>query len=204
MKIVCLLAAAAAALALAATSQARTTPHHRWSSMTLTERRAVVAREIRRQRIPVRRWLRTRRLAADANVYHFCAAIGVNAPGPVCVHGQKLVHAIKVERNLDLRIAALAAARAAPTHLVGWLCIHNGRHPGAPGDPHEGRGYNGAYSGVLQMSAGWGGYPVSDWNTVPDLVVYRDAEAVAAQHGFAASWMIGQWPSTYPPCADLF
>ena len=30
------------------------------------------------------------------------------------------------------------------------------------------------------------------------------AEQVAAQHGWSYSWMAGQWPNTYPPCAGLF
>jgi hypothetical protein len=30
------------------------------------------------------------------------------------------------------------------------------------------------------------------------------AENVSAQHGFSYSWMRGQWPNTFPPCASHF
>lgn len=217
MKLICLLAAVVAATTLTTTSQARSTPHHRWSSMTTVERRAVAVREIRTNRAPVRWWvgvLKRRFPQAASPGYPLCRAIGVRAPGAICSHGQRLVHALRVLRRIDARIAAAAAARAAreaararatagPAHLAGWLCIHNGR---GPGYPHEGTGWNPSheYSGPLQMGGGWGGYPVSDWNALPEEQVYEDAEVVAAAHGFDYSWMAGQWPRTFPPCADLF
>lgn len=205
MRIICTLVAAAATLALAASSQASTS-HHRWQTMTLKERRVVVVHEIRRQRAPVRWWLHRRRSLEAETVYRFCVALGTSVPGPICVHGQRLVHALGVLHRIDANLAAkAAAARAAagPAHLAGWLCIHNGAYPGAA---HEGTGWNPShdYSGPLQMSSGWGGYPVYDWNTIPEMQVYADAEVVAAQNGFSYTWMSQQWPNTYPPCAGLF
>lgn len=180
--------------------------------MSLTERRVVVVREVRVERSPIRWWLnhRTRVPLSSSGPFRLCRAIGVRAPGPICAHGQRLVHALGVLHRIDDRLAAQAAARAAaaraaagPAHLAGWLCIHNGA---GPGYPHEGTGWNPTheYSGPLQMSSGWGGYPVSDWNVVPEYEVYADAEAVASAHGFDPGWMSGQWPNTYPPCAGLF
>jgi hypothetical protein len=206
-RVLWILVAAAATLALAAPSQARNSHHTRWSSMTLHERRVVVVREVARQRAPVRWWLHRRRSLESTNVYPLCVALGTAVPGPICSHGQRLVHALGVLHRIDAKLAArAAAARAAaePAHLAGWLCIHYGRHPGVPGDPHEGTGWNGQYSGPLQMHPYWGGYPVTDWNALPEMQVYADAEKVAAAQGFSYSWMAGQWPNTFPPCADLF
>jgi hypothetical protein len=88
-------------------------------------------------------------------------------------------------------------------HLAGWSCITNGAYPGAP---HEGHGWNGPYSGPLQMTNPWMGYsaPHGDWNSIGDRAVYAIADRVAAQHGYSYSWMAGQWPNTYPPCANRF
>lgn len=194
------MAVAATALVLAAPAHARTT-HHSWNTMTLTQRRSVVLGVVRRERIPIHRWLHSRSLT-DAWPYHFCRALGTPVPGLVCIHGQRLVDALAVLHRIDVKIAARAAATR-PAHLAGWLCIHNGRYPGAA---HEGNGWspNGLYSGPLQMSSGWGGYAVSDWNALPEMKVYADAEAVASREGFRPTWMSGQWPNTYPGCADLF
>lgn len=88
-------------------------------------------------------------------------------------------------------------------HLAGWLCIHNGAYPGAP---HEGRGRNGPYSGVLQMTSPWmGNYaPNGSWDNLSDNAVYALAEREFRGTGYSRSWLAGQWPSTYPPCAARF
>jgi hypothetical protein len=85
-------------------------------------------------------------------------------------------------------------------HLAGWLCIHNGAYPGAP---HEGYSRYGTYTGPLQMTRPWAGYDL-DWGAMSFTAVYAIAEKVAAAHGFSYSWMAGQWPQTYPPCAGRF
>jgi hypothetical protein len=92
-------------------------------------------------------------------------------------------------------------------HWAGWSCITNGAHPGTPGDPHEGNGYNPAgYVGPLGMTTPWMGYSPtgSDWVHTPVAVVYSIAEKVSAKYGWSDVWMRGQWPRTYPPCARFF
>lgn len=101
------------------------------------------------------------------------------------------------------RLATIQAAREAtalPAHYAGWHCITYGAYAGAP---HEGHGYNGPYSGPLQMTTPWMGqsYP---WASMSDLAVYQVAEHVAAAQGFSYSFMAGQWPATFPPCAGFF
>lgn len=89
------------------------------------------------------------------------------------------------------------------SHYSGWACITNGAYPGGP---HEGNGYNGAYSGPLGMTTPWLGHmpPGRDWVHASRRAVYAIAEREAAAHGFSYSFMRGQWPNTYPPCARLF
>lgn len=85
-------------------------------------------------------------------------------------------------------------------HYTGWHCITYGAYPGAP---HEGHGYNGPYSGALQMTTPWEGLRLP-WASMSDAAVYQVAERVAASHGFSYTWMAGQWPRTFPPCAGYF
>lgn len=99
------------------------------------------------------------------------------------------------------QIAARRLARRRTTPVAGhwslWNCIHNGAYPGAP---HEGNSSSGTYTGPLQMTAGWDGFPVSNWYYVPIATVYADAEAAFRQHGYSTGWLEGQWPNTAPPC----
>jgi hypothetical protein len=92
---------------------------------------------------------------------------------------------------------------AVPPHYRGWSCITNGAYPGAP---HEGNGYAGSYSGPLGMTTPWMGYrpPGRDWVHSRIVDVYWIAERVSARQGFSWSWMKGQWPNTFPPCARWF
>lgn len=204
MNLFCTLAVAVAALVLAAPSQARstrTTSHLIRTSTTqaLHFRRAVVVSKVRRERSPVRWWLRHRRTLEGRVVYRPCRALGTGVPGPICEHGQRLVVALHELRAIDAELGlrlTRARAAAAPAHLAGWECIHGG----------EGDGWNPShdYSGPLQMTSGWEGYPISDWDTIPRMQVYADAEAKAAENGFSYSWMAGQWPNTFPRCARFF
>lgn len=197
MRRFCMMAAAVAALALTATAFARTT-HHRWNTMTLTQRRAVVARVVRVQRSHVRRWFESRTLA-DASVYRFCVALGTSVPGPVCVHGQKLTHALTVLRHIDARLTARAAAARQQAlvhdHYSGWLCIHS--REGA-WNANTGNGYLGG----LQMTPGWGGLARPD--LAPPSVQIATAEYQASLNHWSYTWMQGQWPNTFPPCAGYF
>jgi hypothetical protein len=88
-------------------------------------------------------------------------------------------------------------------HYSGWSCITNGAYPKAP---HEGNGYNGSHTGPLGMTTPWAGYmpPGRDWVHSPVSAVYAIAEKVAAQHHWNYTWMQGQWPQTFPPCAGHF
>lgn len=109
---------------------------------------------------------------------------------------------VMVERIAEAK-RRLAVSRAGSGHYAGWACITNGAYPGAP---HEGNGYNGSYTGPLGMSTPWAGHspPASDWVHTPVSAVYAIAEQEAARHGFSYSWMVSQWPSTYPPCSARF
>lgn len=93
--------------------------------------------------------------------------------------------------------------RSRPAHFAGWSCITNGAYPGAA---HEGNGYNGSFTGPLGMTTPWMGHypPGRDWVHTPAVEVYRIAEAESAKRGFSYSWMVGQWPNTFPPCARFF
>jgi hypothetical protein len=111
---------------------------------------------------------------------------------------RRIVHLLGVVHKLR---GGSSSGRIA--HLAGWLCIHNGAYPGAP---HEGRGRNGPYSGPLQMTSPWMGHypPGGSWDNLSDSAVYAIAESVAAGQHFSYSFMRGQWPNTYPPCASRF
>lgn len=82
-----------------------------------------------------------------------------------------------------------------PPHAAGWLCVHS--REGAWND--EGA----PYYGGLQMSYGWEGVVTDAAQLTPAQQMWA-AEKVAAQHGFSYSWMQGQWPETFPPCASYF
>jgi hypothetical protein len=94
---------------------------------------------------------------------------------------------------------------SAASHWKGWSCITHGPNFNDTGY-HEGNGYNGSYTGPLGMSTPWAGYypPTGDWVTTPVATVYAIAERVAAANHFRYSWMAGQWPQTFPPCAGYF
>jgi len=81
------------------------------------------------------------------------------------------------------------------SHYAGWMCIHGGEGNGD--DP------TGTYHGPLQMTSGWAGHNV-DWNNVPMSEVFAIADAEARAHGYDYTWMHGQWPNTFPPCAGYF
>ena len=89
----------------------------------------------------------------------------------------------------------VAISRTRPAHYYGWLCIHN--REGSWSDD------GGPYYGGLQMSEDWMGV-VHHANDLSPMEQMWKAENVSAQHGFSYSWMRGQWPNTFPPCADYF
>jgi hypothetical protein len=84
------------------------------------------------------------------------------------------------------------SSTSSSSHYALWNCIHGG----------EGNGWDpsGTYSGPLQMTRGWAGYPISDWNTVPISEVYADAETQYRANGYSVGWLEQQWPRTSPPC----
>lgn len=118
----------------------------------------------------------------------------------------QLIRHRRLAKVAAARYAALYAPKPLPGHYAGWSCITNGAHPGAPGDPHEGNGYAGSYTGWLGMTTPWAGHypPGSDWVHSAQADVYAIAESEAAQHGWNDTWMRGQWPNTYPPCSGFF
>lgn len=88
------------------------------------------------------------------------------------------------------------AGRRRVVHMGLWLCIHGGEGNSHPSSGHP-------YSGPLQMTSYWAGYPIYDWATVPVSVVYADAEAQLQIHlrrGDVYPWLAQQWPNTSPPC----
>jgi len=89
----------------------------------------------------------------------------------------------------------LAITRSRPPHYAGWICIHNLEgswdDDGAP------------YYGGLQMSEGWMGV-VHHANHLSSIEQMWLAERVSARYGFSYSFMKGQWPNTFPPCANYF
>lgn len=107
----------------------------------------------------------------------------------------------------ELRETKLALRpRSVVLHWRGWSCITHGSSFDNTG-AHEGNGYNPAgYSGPLGMTTPWLGHmpPGRDWVHSDARAVYAIAEREAAKRGFADSWMRGQWPLTYPPCAGYF
>jgi hypothetical protein len=124
----------------------------------------------------------------------------------ICRHGRHYMkrwgcQAVSwLTRELHQTEAALHPAVSAVSHYDAWACITDGAYPGAP---HEGNGYNGLYTGPLGMTNPWSGYS-GDWVRMGRAAVYAIADRVAAAHGYNDAWMRGQWPQTYPPCADKF
>ena len=94
------------------------------------------------------------------------------------------------------RWQAKAERQALPAHTRGWLCIHGGE-----GAWNANTG-NGFYGG-LQMTYGWMGL-VSNAAVLSPAQQMQAAEIGYRNSGFSDSWMRGQWPNTYPPCANLF
>jgi hypothetical protein len=127
----------------------------------------------------------------------------------VCNHGR---HASKrwacaaqkwLGREYHQTYVALHPRPVSTGHYAGWSCITNGA---TPTSAHEGNGYNGSYSGPLGMTTPWAGHypPGSDWVHSDRSSVYAIAEEEASKHGWNYSWMAGQWPNTFPPCAGFF
>jgi hypothetical protein len=85
----------------------------------------------------------------------------------------------------------------APAHWRGWLCIHS-----REGAWNADTG-NGFYGG-LQMTYNWMGVIRGKASWYSPLKQMWAAERVSARYGFSWSWLRGQWPNTYPPCAGLF
>lgn len=198
MKLFCALAAAVAALVLTATASAQAHHQQSWHKMTLIQKRAVVLHDIHVHRSAVRWWIahRLRQPLASAP-YIRCRAIGIRAPGPICVHGQRLVDALHVKSHIDATLAALAQARllaARPAHYDLWLCIHGGE-----GSWHnQDTGHNSHYGG-LQMTIGWDGR-VGNAALLTPLAQMQAAEAGYAAHGYSKAWLQGQWGQTIGPC----
>lgn len=170
--------------------------------MTLTQRRVVVLRQIREHGAVVQWWLvaRNRRiLSSGYRPFFECRAIGIRGPGFVCVAGQRLVHARHVLRGLEARIAAAAEAKQRASlvhaHYDGWLCIH--AREGA-WNANTGNGYLGG----LQMTPGWGGLARPDLASPATQIA--TAEYQASLNHWSYTWMQGQWPNTFPPCAGFF
>ena len=95
------------------------------------------------------------------------------------------------------RIAARRYARAHPLigHRTLWLCIHS--REGA----WNAQTGNGFYGG-LQMTYGWDGL-VENAALLSPAAQMRAAETGYRRSGYSVSWLEGQWPNTYPPCAGL-
>lgn len=127
MKYLLVLAAAVAALSLTATaSPARARHHHhaRWHDLSLTQKRAVVAKVVTRERQTLRWWLanRERFPASSATPHVFCAAVGIRAPGAICIHADRLVKALHVQRRIDAKLAAAKRALVMRIPLTNdWL-----------------------------------------------------------------------------------
>jgi hypothetical protein len=97
----------------------------------------------------------------------------------------------------DVAYMKRLAARLRPAHYNGWVCIH--RLEGAWNDAGH------PYYGGLQMSWNWmSAVPGGDAGRLSPLSQMWIAEHVSARHGFSWSWMQGQWPRTFPPCARWF
>jgi len=165
--------------------------HVTWKSMTLNERLVLVNHTISVHRPPVRAWIHNhaRVPVSAAGPTVMCRAIGVRAPGAICVHAQRLVRALKVRARIKRHLAeaALRARLSAfPPHHALWTCIS--RFEGSPTSINP----NGHY-GMLQMHAGWGygtSYHASD---DPQAVQEWAAERAYAANHYSTSFLYGQW-----------
>lgn len=173
-----------------------------WHQLTTVERQTVVRREIHRDRTAIHWWVnrRQRLQASSQRRYAVCSIIGIRSPSAICRAGTRLRSALPVEARIEARIAAAVEAvrmRAlVRRHLDGWVCIH-----GREGAWNASTG-NGFYGG-LQMTFGWAGR-VGDASRLSPAQQIAAAEAEAAEHGWSWTWMHGQWPNTFPPCAGYF
>jgi hypothetical protein len=107
----------------------------------------------------------------------------------VWIHRHLLAH--RAKRGTCPRSASTHAS-----HLSGWICIHD--REGA-WNSQTGNGYYGG----LQMSYDWMGVVTNAALLSPGEQI-AIADRVAREHSYAYSWMAGQWPRTYPPCASYF
>lgn len=197
LRLIALIAAVVAtALTLATPLQARLKHQARWYHLTLVQKQRVARADIHRNRGIVRWWLnhRTRLPGSSASAWQRCRYVGIQTPRDICAAAWRLRKALRVEARIEARLAAALASHARVTgHFAGWACIHGG----------EGNSAGGTYTGPLQMTTPWEGMSYN-WYAMPIAAVYAIAERVAAAHGFNYSWMQGQWPNTYPPCAAYF
>ncbi len=126
-------------------------------------------------------------------------AAGHPAAAPISTafrfHAAQLRWTLRELRQTEAAIRA-KARRTVSSHLSGWLCIHS--REGA-WNSQTGNGYYGG----LQMSYGWMGV-VGNAALLPPGRQIAVADMVARAHAYAYSWMQGQWPNTFPPCAHHF
>jgi hypothetical protein len=112
-------------------------------------------------------------------------------PGP---HGWQMIRDIDAYRRLTRRVVQLKRMMR-PVHYSGWVCIH--RQEGA-WNSNTGNGFYGG----LQMHKGWGGVLYA--HLLSPIAQIRLAEDGYRRSGYSHSWLAGQWPNTYPPCAGHF
>ena len=184
------LVALVVALLLPVAASART-HHARWHDMTLTEKRAVVQHEIHVNRTAVQWWLmhRARFPSSASSAFVYCRAVGIHAPGEICLHAQALVKALRVRTRIDAKLAAIAQARlvsAYPPHHALWTCI--GRYEGGATSVNP----NGHY-GMLQMTWNWFGYIKGAASNYPQSVQEWAAERAYANNHYSSSFLYGQW-----------
>ena len=103
---------------------------------------------------------------------------------------------LRAGRRIPGRRDTPASSPASIPHYSGWLCIHS-----REGAWNANTG-NGFYGG-LQMTYGWMGL-VTRADLLSPAQQMRAAETGYRRSGYSDSWMRGQWPQTYPPCARLF
>lgn len=192
MKLTAVLTAVVASAAITATAGA-SSQHLKWHDMTLTEKRAVVQHEIHVHRSAVRWWFRHRQRypASSAAPFVKCDALGASVPGAICVHGQRLMHALHVREHIDERIAAREAALVAssfPPHHALWECIARFESGGDPFNKH-----NPSYRGYLQMSYGWLGLISGDPADHSQAQQEWAAETGYQQNDYSPSFLYGQW-----------
>lgn len=112
-------------------------------------------------------------------------------------HAAGSQHWLRLDRRYLRQLRQHRVLSGRPPHFDGWVCIHN-----REATWHDG---GAPYYGGLQMSWNWmGAVPGGDASRLSPLIQMWIAERVSARHGFSYSWMHGQWPNTYPPCARFF